>query len=98
MLIKILIPNRGSQILVWELQEAFNPARHNIVQIQSCILSHENFRCKGAIVAMRQLPRGFFLKNECHFKDIFRDFEAFLKIFFLFKNIFREIEVVFVLM
>jgi hypothetical protein len=36
------------------------------------------------IVAMRQLPRGFlrmqaFFKNTWHLKDIFREFEVFLK-------------------
>jgi hypothetical protein len=32
-----------------------------------------------AIVAMRQMPRGFIFKNFWHFKDIFREIEAFLK-------------------
>jgi hypothetical protein len=39
-----------------------------------------------AIIAMPQLPQGFFfenarlfLKNKWHFKDIFREYEAFLK-------------------
>jgi hypothetical protein len=46
----------------------------------------------GAGRAMPLLPRGFFLKNVWHFKDIFREFEAFLKISILFEDIFREIE------
>jgi hypothetical protein len=33
-----------------------------------------------------------FFKNAWHFKDIFRAFEAFLKISILFEDIFREIE------
>jgi hypothetical protein len=47
--------------------------------------------CAGKIVAMRQLPRGsffenarLFLKSVLHFKDIFREFEAFFKDFFSF--------------
>jgi hypothetical protein len=55
-----------------------------------------------AIVAMRQLPQGsflrmraFFLKNAWHFKDFFREFEDFLKVWILFENIFRVIEAFF---
>jgi hypothetical protein len=33
-----------------------------------------------------------FFKNAWHLKDIFREFEAFLKISILFEDIFREIE------
>jgi hypothetical protein len=33
-----------------------------------------------------------FFKNTGHFKDIFREFEAFLKISILFEDIFRGIE------
>jgi hypothetical protein len=47
-----------------------------------------------AIVVMRQLPRGFFFENAklflkiaWHFKEIFREFEAFLKISILFEDI-----------
>jgi hypothetical protein len=47
------------------------------------------------IVAMRQLPRGSFFENTSHFKDIFREFEAFLKISFIFEYIFREIQAFF---
>jgi hypothetical protein len=47
----------------------------------SLTVSHNNTFAgnKGrlAIVAMRQLPHGFFYKNALHFKDIFRAFEAF---------------------
>jgi hypothetical protein len=38
---------------------------------------------------------GLFLKNALHFKDIFREFEAFLNISILFEDIFREIEALF---
>jgi hypothetical protein len=48
-----------------------------------------------AILAMRQLPRGFFLMNAWHFKDIFRECEAFFKISILFEDIYREIEAFF---
>jgi hypothetical protein len=33
-----------------------------------------------------------YFKNAYHFKDIFREYEAFLKISILFEDIFREIE------
>jgi hypothetical protein len=33
-----------------------------------------------------------FFKNACHFKDIFREWEAFFKISILFEDISREIE------
>jgi hypothetical protein len=54
-----------------------------------------------AIVAMRQFAQDFFVlrmrsffdfKNSWHFKDIFREIEAFVKISILFEGIFREIE------
>jgi hypothetical protein len=54
-----------------------------------------------AIMATRQMPRGSFLrmpgffKNAWHFKDIFRECEAFLKISIRFEYIFREIEAFF---
>jgi hypothetical protein len=48
-------------------------------------------------MAMRQLPRGSFFENAKpiflnarHFKDIFRELEAFLKISILFEDNFRE--------
>jgi hypothetical protein len=34
----------------------------------------------------------FFLKSVWHFEDIFREFEAFLKISILLEDIFREIQ------
>jgi hypothetical protein len=37
-----------------------------------------------AIVAMWQCHEAFFFENAWHFKDIFREFEAFLKITILF--------------
>jgi hypothetical protein len=36
-----------------------------------------------------------FFENAWHFKDIFREFEAFLRISIPFEDIFREIEVFF---
>jgi hypothetical protein len=46
-----------------------------------------------AIVAMLQLPRGFFfVENTRLFKDILREIEAFVKISILFEEIFKEIE------
>jgi hypothetical protein len=44
-----------------------------------------------AILAMRQLLRGFF-KNAWLISDILREIEAFVKISILFEGIFREIE------
>jgi hypothetical protein len=52
-------------------------------------------------VAMQQLPPSFvfrmlvFFENMWHLKDIFREFEAFLKISIIFEDIFREIEACF---
>jgi hypothetical protein len=56
--------------------------------------------CGKTGAAMRFLRmRGVFFKNVRHFKDIFREFEAFfkdiLKISILFEDIFREIEAFF---
>jgi hypothetical protein len=55
-------------------------------------LRHKRCRDRGG------LPQGFFfenarlfIKNVWHFKDIFREFEAFLKISILFEDISREI-------
>jgi hypothetical protein len=50
-----------------------------------------NARSGLAIVVMRQLPRRSFFENALQFKDIIREFEAFLKISILFEDIFREI-------
>jgi hypothetical protein len=51
-------------------------------------------RGRLAIVAMRQLPRGFFFENVRHFKDIFRDLEAFLKIMIIFEDISEKLKLV----
>jgi hypothetical protein len=45
-----------------------------------------------AIVAMRQFPRGSFFENVRHLKDIFRDFEAFLKIMIIFEDISEKLK------
>jgi hypothetical protein len=45
-------------------------------------------------VAWAGLAKLFF-ENGRHFKDIFREFEAFLKVSILIENIFREIEAFF---
>jgi hypothetical protein len=49
------------------------------------------WQCGNCREAFFENARLFFT-NACHFKDMFREFEAFLKILILFEDIFREIE------
>jgi hypothetical protein len=47
--------------------------------------------CGNAAIAASFFENARLFKNAWHFKDIFREFEAFLKISILFEDIFRDI-------
>jgi hypothetical protein len=50
---------------------------------------------RGGLAMLFLRMRGFFLKIAWHFKDIFREFAAFLKIWIIFEDIFRVTEALF---